>query len=71
VLDRFAVEVDRRVVGLAVRCDGGYRFFASHPDYFSLEGRLFPRARTLRGSVERLKRSGRRGGTAEPSPSLQ
>ena len=43
----FAVEADRRVVGVAVRVPGGFKFFFSDPDYLALEGKFFARARGL------------------------
>lgn len=52
--DRFVVEADRRVVGVAVRDRGGFRFFASDKDYQELDRTLFPRVRTLTNSVTRL-----------------
>ena len=55
--DRFVVEADRRVVGLAVRVPGGYRFFSSHPDYFVLERRKFPRARAMARKVAEIARA--------------
>lgn len=54
---RFAVEFDRRVVGLAVRVPGGFMFFASDDDFKHLDGKLFPRARAIaRGLEKALKR---------------
>jgi len=44
---RFAVEFDRRVVGVAVRVPGGFMFYSSDSDFDELEGRLFPRARAM------------------------
>ena len=44
---RFAVEFDWRVVGLAVRAPGGFKFFSSDPDFDELDGELFPRARAM------------------------
>jgi hypothetical protein len=55
--DRFVVEADRRVVGLAVRVPGGYRFFSSHPDYFVLESRTFARAKEIASKVAEIARS--------------
>ena len=52
--DRFAVESDRRIVGLAVRAPGGFKFFSSEPRFFALEGRIFPRFRALARSVARI-----------------
>lgn len=58
--DRFAVEADRHVVGVAVRVAGGFRFFTSDPAFEGLEDRIYPRARALeqraRQHSERLKR---------------
>ena len=60
--DRFVVEADRQVVGVAVRVAGGYQFFSSNPSFQSLEGRVFPRARSVQHQVaeqsRRLKRMG-------------
>lgn len=56
---RFAVEFDRRTVGIAVRVPGGFMFFSSSDIFDELDGRLFPRAR----SIEReLKKAARRHG---------
>jgi hypothetical protein len=52
--DSFAVEADRRVVGVAVRAPGGFKFFSSEPAYFVLEGRTFPRRRALARSVAEI-----------------
>jgi hypothetical protein len=54
--DRFLVEFDRRAVGVAVRVAGGFRFFASDLDFGALEGRIFPRVRSLMGQVTRTGR---------------
>jgi hypothetical protein len=43
----FAVEVDRRVVGMAVRVAGGFRFFSSDPRFFPFEGRVFRKGRSI------------------------
>ena len=51
--DRFVVESDRRVVGIAVRVPGGYQFFCSNPDFRGLEGTVFPRARSIERVVAR------------------
>ena len=45
--DRFAVEWNRKLVGVAVRVAGGFRFFASDPDFHRLEGKTFRRVRSL------------------------
>lgn len=58
--DRFVIEVDRAVVGVAVRGPGGFRFFASSPDFKALEDRTFPRARAMVRAAELAKRRRRR-----------
>ena len=54
--ERFVVEADRRVVGVAVRDRGGFRFFASDKDYQDLDRILFPRAKMLANKVAQLGR---------------
>lgn len=58
--DRFVVEADRRVVGVAVRSPGGFKFFSSDPAFSHLEGRTFARAKSLANAVTRIGRSQRR-----------
>jgi len=65
---RFAVEFDRRTVGLAVRVPGGFMFFSSGGDFDQLDGRLFPRARALERELKRVARRPRR---APAHPHLQ
>ena len=55
--DCFVVEVRRRVVGLAVRADGGWRFFASDPDYQPLDLIHYHRERSLRRAVQKFASS--------------
>ena len=59
---RFAVEFDRRTVGIAVRVPGGFMFFSSDPRFDALDGRLFPRARAIERQLKKaatISRSGR------------
>ena len=44
---RFAVEFDRRTVGIAVRVPGGFMFYASDNRFDELDGKLFRRARAI------------------------
>ena len=44
---RFAVEFDRQVVGVAVRVAGGFVFFPSDPAFDTLEGKVFSRVRAM------------------------
>ena len=57
---RFAVEFDRRVVGIAVRAPGGFTFFASDRDFGGLDGRIFPHSRAIARALERQHRRRRR-----------
>lgn len=66
--DRFVVEADRRVVGVAVRGPGGFRFFSSDPAYRDLEGRTFPRARALAHSAAKIRRAERARGQDDLPP---
>lgn len=72
---RFAVEFDRRTVGIAVRVPGGFMFFASTNQFEGLDGHLFPRARALERALEKFAKStspirGRPVIAANPLPSL-
>lgn len=51
---RFAVEFDRRTVGIAVRVPGGFMFFCSDDRFGELDGRLFPRPRVLERALRKL-----------------
>jgi hypothetical protein len=55
-MQRFAVEFDRRVVGIAVRVPGGFMFFASDDDFVQLDGELFPRARAIARRLEKISK---------------
>lgn len=49
----FVVEANRHVVGVAVECAEGFRFFASDPQFTSLDKKTFRRARALAAAVTR------------------
>ena len=51
---RFAVEFDRRTVGIAVRVAGGFIFYASDSRFDELDGRVFRRARTIQRELKRV-----------------
>ena len=55
--DSFVVEANRRVVGIAIRCRGGYKFHASEPEFRPLEKRTFRRAKSLAHSVGEFART--------------
>ncbi len=61
---RFAVEFDRRTVGIAVRVPGGFMFFSSNDRFDTLDGRLFRRARALERELTKVARRQQR----YPSP---
>lgn len=52
--ERFAVEFDRRTVGIAVRVPGGFVFYAGNADFDELDGRVFPRARAIESHLKRV-----------------
>lgn len=55
--DRFVVEADRRIVGIAVKVPGGFQFFCSDENYRSLENQTFPRARVINACVAGISRT--------------
>jgi hypothetical protein len=60
ITQRFAVEFDRRTVGIAVRVPGGFMFYASDSRFDELDGRLFPRARAIERQLQKLGRKNAR-----------
>lgn len=64
-MDRFVVEADKKVVGVAVRVPGGFRFIASDPEFRSADRRVFRRARTLASSIAQLARARRAENVAD------
>jgi len=56
-MDRFVVEAERRLVGIAVRLAGGFRFVASDPDFHIVDRKVFLRARLLVRRVAELGRA--------------
>jgi hypothetical protein len=57
--DRFVVEADRKVVGLAVRVPGGFKFFSSDPAFRELEATTFPRARAMARRISEVAQTTR------------
>lgn len=51
---RFAVEFDRRTVGIAVRVPGGFMFYASDRRFDKMDGQLFPRARAIERQLKKV-----------------
>jgi len=71
ITQRFAVEFDRRTVGIAVRVPGGFMFYASDDRFEPMDGRLFRRARAIERELERVARRGERvTGGFEARPAL-
>ena len=54
ISQRFAVEFDRRTVGIAVRVPGGFMFYASDDRFDEIDGRLFPRARSIERELKKV-----------------
>jgi len=53
---RFAVQFDRRTVGIAVRVAGGFMFYCSDDEFEEMDGRVFPRARAIERELRRAKK---------------
>ena len=68
--DRFVVEADKKVVGIAVKVPGGYRFYSSDPDFLQLEGKTFPRAKAMAQRVAQIVRLRGIRGVETPTPSV-
>ena len=67
---RFAVEFDRRTVGIAVRVPGGFAFYAAGDGLFAeMDGHTFPRARAIERQLRRVSKR-RRNLSRQPSPAL-
>lgn len=56
ITQRFAVEFERRTVGIAVRAAGGFIFYASDDQFEELDGRVFRRARAIERELRRISR---------------
>ena len=57
-MQRFAVELKRETVGIAVRLAGGFVFYASKKVFEELDGKTFPRARDIERQLRKIaKRS--------------
>ena len=65
ITQRFAVEFDRRTVGIAVRVPGGFIFYASDDDFGEIDGRLFARARAIERQLRKIAKRHER-----PSPRI-
>jgi hypothetical protein len=52
--DIFAIETPTRTVGLAVRADAGFRFYASDHAFVGLEGHSYRRLEDIQKSIRLL-----------------
>jgi hypothetical protein len=68
VNQRFAVEFDRRTVGIAVRVPGGFMFFSSDERFGEIDGRLFRRARAIERELKKASRRKAGHGARGPLP---
>jgi hypothetical protein len=59
-MQRFAVELDRRTVGIAVRLDGGFVFYAADKAFEELDGQTFPRARAIERRLRKIAKRRKR-----------
>lgn len=59
-IQRFTVEWERRTVGIAVRLDGGFVFYASDDEFEELNGRTFARARSIERQLRKIVKRRRR-----------
>lgn len=69
-MQRFAVEYDRRTVGVAVRARGGFAFYASDDRFDEMDGRVFPRIRSIERRLKKLATRRRPGRAARGAPSF-
>ena len=70
-MQRFAVELERRTVGIAVRLAGGFVFYAADKDFEELDGQTFPRARAIERQLRKIaKRNKRKKGRVFANPAF-
>jgi hypothetical protein len=60
ITQRFAVEFDRRTIGIAVRVPGGFMFYASDPRFEEMDGRVFRRARVIERQLSKVAKRRRK-----------
>jgi hypothetical protein len=56
--DNFIIEINSQAVGIVVRNDDGYRFFAASHRFNALEGQLFRSANDAERAALRLVKGG-------------
>ena len=71
ITQRFAVEFDRRTVGVAARVPGGFIFYTSDDRFREMDGRVFPRARSIERQLKKVaRRRARRSQAFRLNPSF-
>ena len=71
ITQRFAVEFERRTVGVAARVPGGFVFYASDDRFNEMDGRVFPRARVIERQLKKVaKRRARKAQAFSLDPSF-
>lgn len=56
-MERFVVEANKRIVGIAIRVPGGFEFVCSDPEFRAMDRKVFPRARNLASTIAKLART--------------
>jgi len=69
--DRFVVEANKKVVGIAVRVKGGFKFFASDAEFQEAEARVFPRAKAMARRIADIARRRRTRDSDDAAVPLQ
>ena len=67
-MQRFAVELKRRTVGIAVRLAGDFVFYASDRAFQELDGRTFARAREIERQLKKIAKRREQESRREASP---
>ena len=67
--DAFIIETATLTAGIVAAQGRGFRFYASHPSMFPLEGALFDTPKACHKAVERLECENRQKNPAAAAPS--
>ena len=71
ITQRFAVEFERRTVGVAARVPGGFIFYSSDDRITEMDGPVFPRARVIERQLRKVaKRRSGKGPAFQANPSF-
>lgn len=63
-MQRFAVEFERRVVGVAVRVPRGFAFYSSDKEFEEVDGEIFAKAKAIASRLKKVARRKRRAAAA-------